>query len=109
MARNLSVTLFILTAYVAATAAPTVCAVKSPASTTTTRKHEAAKEETDAPAKAPAAAATEGAAAGAPMTWPDGGPEFVKMVIKNPFFKSAPPSGSEDGLPIDPTPEGSMN
>ncbi|XP_066350776.1 uncharacterized protein [Miscanthus floridulus] len=59
-------------------------------------------------AKVPKANA-KGAAAkgpGAPMSWPDGGPEFVEMVIKNPFLKTTPPSS--DGLPIDPTPEGSM-
>jgi hypothetical protein len=73
----------------------------------------------DASAKAPEATTKEyakvpkgdakGAAAkgsGAPMSWPDGGPEFVEMVIKNPFLKTTPPSS--DGLPIDPTPEGSM-
>ena len=79
------------------------------------------KEETkgDASAKAPEAATkgyakvpktdAKGVAAkgsGAPMSWPDGGPEFVQMVIKNPFLKTTPPSS--DDLPIDPTPEGSM-
>ncbi|CAD6246201.1 unnamed protein product [Miscanthus lutarioriparius] len=76
------------------------------------------KEDTkgDAAAKAPEAATkgyamvpktdAKGVAAkgsGAPMSWPDGGPKFVQMVIKNPFLKTTPPSS--DGLPIDPTPE----
>jgi hypothetical protein len=59
----------------------------------------------DASAKAPEATTkgyakvskgdAKGAAAkgsGAPMSWPDGGPEFVEMVIKNPFLKTTPPS-----------------
>ncbi|KAG2579535.1 hypothetical protein PVAP13_6NG270700 [Panicum virgatum] len=48
---------------------------------------------------------------GAAMKWPTEGPQFVEMVIKNPFFKTPPPSSSSssDGLPIDPTPEGSMS
>nr|CAB3483340.1 unnamed protein product [Digitaria exilis] len=55
---------------------------------------------------APAEPQPEGTAEepGAAMKWPTGGPEFVDMVIKNPFFGTPPPS-SGDGLPIDPTPE----
>ncbi|OEL18739.1 hypothetical protein BAE44_0020244 [Dichanthelium oligosanthes] len=43
------------------------------------------------------------------MTWPTGGPQLVDMVIKNPFFGTPPSSSSVDGLPTDPTPEGSMS
>ena len=82
-------------------------------------KDHKAEAKGDAPAKA-LGAATKGSAKvpkakakgdaaegpGAPMSWPDGGPEFVEMVIKNPFLKTTPPAN--DGLPIDPTPEGSM-
>jgi hypothetical protein len=54
-------------------------------------------------------AAAEGPAEGLgiAMKWPEGGPELVDFVIKNPYY--GPPSeSSSDDLPIDPTPEGSM-
>lgn len=127
MANKLVVTLFILVVYVTAAATLFVYAAKSPESTT--KEHEATKEgDASAPEASPKGSAKEPEAApkgsdkvskvdakradaggpGAPMTWPDGGPEFVEMVIKNPFLKSTPPSSS-DGLPTDPTPEGSSN
>ncbi|KAF8654326.1 hypothetical protein HU200_061505 [Digitaria exilis] len=70
---------------------------------------EGSKGSADGPTKS-SDAANEGTAEGpgAAMKWPRGGPQFVDMVIKNPFFGTPPPSSS-DGLPIDPTPEGSMN
>uniref|UniRef100_K3YKX9 Uncharacterized protein n=1 Tax=Setaria italica TaxID=4555 RepID=K3YKX9_SETIT len=54
-------------------------------------------------------AAAEGPAegTGSAVKWPKGGPELVDFVIKNPYF-GPPPGSSSDGLPIDPTPEGSM-
>ena len=89
--------------------------VKTPdAATKGSSKDHKADAKGDASAKA-SEAATKGFAKvpkanakgpGAPMSWPDGGPELVEMVIKNPFLKTTPPSS--DGLPIDPTPEGSM-
>ncbi|WVZ92387.1 hypothetical protein U9M48_038458 [Paspalum notatum var. saurae] len=113
MAHNLAIMLLAL-AYVVMVATPFTYAAKSPSRITLAKAAggasvEAPETTAEGPTKGPSAT----------MTWPDGGPEMVDFVIKNPYFGSPPssgknlaidptPEGSNDGLPIDPTPEGSM-
>ncbi|KAK3123741.1 hypothetical protein QOZ80_8AG0635330 [Eleusine coracana subsp. coracana] len=52
----------------------------------------------------------DGPAPATAIEWPSEGPKFVEMVIKNPFLaipSPSPESKNSDGLPVDPTPEGS--
>ena len=128
MGHNLIVTMIIILGVIGAMATPFAYASKSPTSSQTkepkaaSKSHKAAAgpvEALKAAAEGPRAvddelaespkASAEGP--GAAMKWPTEGPQFVEMVIKNPFFKTPPPSSSSssDGLPIDPTPEGSMS
>ena len=110
MGHNLIVTMLIILGVIGAVATPFACASKSPTSSQAQESKAASKSHkaADGPAEAPKAP-TEGP--GAAMKWPTEGPQFVEMVIKHPFFKTPPPSSSSssDGLPTDPTPEGSMS
>ena len=128
MGHNLIVTMIIILGVIGAMATPFAYASKSPTSSQTkepkaaSKSHKAADgpaEAPKAPTKGPGAVDDELAASpkasaegpGAAMKWPTEGPQFVEMVIKHPFFKTPPPSfsSSSDGLPTDPTPEGSMS
>ncbi|CAL5001503.1 unnamed protein product [Urochloa decumbens] len=103
MAHNITVMVLVLV-FVGAMAAPLVDAATY--STGTKAVGAKAPEASAASPKAAADGPVEGT--GAAMKWPKGGPELVDFVIKNPYFGPPPSSSSSDGLPIDPTPEGSM-
>ncbi|RLN03704.1 hypothetical protein C2845_PM13G21020 [Panicum miliaceum] len=125
MVHNLIVTMLLLFV-IGAVATPFAHASKSPDSSqakepkAATKSHKAAAGPDEAPkaaAEGPGAvdgaelAASPKASAEGPGAVPSEGPKFVEFVIKHPFFKTPPPSSSSssDGLPTDPTPEGSMS
>ncbi|RLM61631.1 hypothetical protein C2845_PM14G17690 [Panicum miliaceum] len=127
MAHNLIVTMLILvvvgvvaTPFAYASKSPTSSQAKEPKAATKSNKTAAGPVEALKAAAEGPGAVDDGLAAspkataegpGAAMKWPTEGPQFVKMIIKHPFFKTPPPSSSSssDGLPTDPTPEGSMS